>query len=307
MKRGDSQTHVWVRAEVVDVLLQNDNQFPRGWKLSRKRGRESEHWGWIRARAVPTTPTDNAPSNSPYGHVKLRKTGQNNRSSGWDTGRQRSNQSSPLQLTIDDEEFAPDYFQGQSVSLQPPKHSDEDDNFLVMANSWWRLGEMPPDDLTGLTHLHEPAVVYCLQKRYEMDEIYTYTGKILLALNPFRACRDLYGESVMRRYWGEVKGRLKPHVYSTAQDAYSIMMGAMRTGRGNENQSILVSGESGAGKTVTTKIIMSYLTTLSRKHLFTKHNTANDNSEIESQGRNQCQLINRASRDSLTLFRSLPF
>jgi len=57
-----------------------------------------------------------------------------------------------------------------------------------------------PDDLITLTHLHEPAVVHCLRKRYEKDMIYTNTGPILIALNPFKRCK-VYGEAIMKSYW----------------------------------------------------------------------------------------------------------
>ena len=67
--------------------------------------------------------------------------------------------------------------------------------------------EIPPEDLINLTHLHEPAVVYCLRYRYTLDEIYTATGPILLALNPFKDCRrSLYSLDLMRRYWERGEG-----------------------------------------------------------------------------------------------------
>jgi myosin-5 len=145
------------------------------------------------------------------------------------------------------------------------------------------LSNVPPDDLTQLEQLHEPAVVYCLMRRYERDEIYTYTGKILLALNPFRPLPDLYSPRVMERYssvgsiiaggeeeeggegarnvnaGGKKSIRRKrhrssrPHIFAIARDAWTSMQISKR------NQSILVSGESGSGKTVTTKICLRYL------------------------------------------------
>ncbi len=148
-----------------------------------------------------------------------------------------------------------------------------------------------PKDLTNLTHLHEPAVVYCLRYRYAMDEIYTSTGPILLALNPFKDVKDVYGEDLMRKYCERGQGLfngsvtlkkkkkndsqslddLPPHVYAVADNAYRSMMMAMEDASGNSeapgpDQSILVSGESGAGKTVTTKIIMKYLAALSKRN-----------------------------------------
>lgn len=145
-----------------------------------------------------------------------------------------------------------------------------------------------PNDLITLTHLHEPAVVHCLQKRYEKDEIYTATGPILIALNPFKKC-PMYSDKVMRQYWergeaamlmggkeeGEEDG-LPPHVFAMADATYRSMMlkidvegsgsgGGRKPTHSSCDQSILVSGESGAGKTVTTKFIMQYLATLSER------------------------------------------
>ena len=135
---------------------------------------------------------------------------------------------------------------------------------------------MPPDDLIELTHLHEPAVVHCLRTRYDSGEVYTNTGPILLACNPFRTIDGLYSAETMRRYWqrqgGGVgdgdAGRLPPHAFGVADAAFRAMMRSFeddRLGDVGGDQSILVSGESGAGKTVTTKIVMRYLATLSQQ------------------------------------------
>jgi myosin-5 len=191
----------------------------------------------------------------------------------------------PVTVTIDDDEFAPKHIQYQTVTLPPEMDGVP---LLLMANSWWHTvgrdsyRRLPPQDLCSLTHLHEPAVVYCLLKRYEADAIYTYTGKILLALNPFCTLPNLYGEGVMEEYWQAVGDRPAPHIYAVAQDAYSGMMRGMQMGS-DMNQSVLVSGESGAGKTVTTKIIMRYLATLSRRHL--SHPDDPNGASIESQVR----------------------
>jgi len=176
---------------------------------------------------------------------------------------------------------------------EPKKDTEDDVNYYKDSE--------PPSDLITLTHLHEPAVVFCLRQRYQSDEIYTATGPILLALNPFKDCGNLYSEATMTMYWdrgesvakGHVvdnhydasiskrsghrqsKGRshyspsnnapLPPHAYKVADDAFRSMMRNLEDKSSFANQSILVSGESGAGKTVTTKIIMSYLAMLSRR------------------------------------------
>ena len=292
-----NQTHVWVRTDMAEAVLNNNGTLPDNWKPSRKRGRSSNKlaWGWARAYIVPqTTPqvsgkngisAPESPSSNPFlATVKLRKVKGSPLSNGlWGSPPRRGpafSQNVPVTVTIQDDEFAPPHLQNKTVTIDPNHESAP----LHMANSWWYSGEtnyQPPDDLTSLTHLHEPAVVLCLKRRYEHDHIYTYTGKILLALNPFRACKDLYGDSIMQDYYDLTGNRPPPHIYGIAQDAYGSMLRAMQMSNGSENQSILVSGESGAGKTVTTKIIMQYLATLSRRHVGSGRTESGD---IESQG-----------------------
>ncbi|PON62582.1 Myosin, partial [Parasponia andersonii] len=109
------------------------------------------------------------------------------------------------------------------------------------------------DDMTKLSYLHEPGVLHNLATRYEINEIYTYTGNILIAINPFQSLPHLYDASMMELYKGAPFGELSPHVFAIADFAYREMI---NEGRSN---SILVSGESGAGKTETTKMLMRYL------------------------------------------------
>ncbi|XP_031283791.1 myosin-6 [Pistacia vera] len=109
------------------------------------------------------------------------------------------------------------------------------------------------DDMTKLAYLHEPGVLQNLKSRYDMNEIYTYTGNILIAVNPFRRLPHLYDSHMMAQYKGAAFGELSPHPFAVADAAYRLMI--------NEgiSQSILVSGESGAGKTESTKCLMRYL------------------------------------------------
>ncbi|CAN1844956.1 XI-E [Linum perenne] len=109
------------------------------------------------------------------------------------------------------------------------------------------------DDMTNLHYLNEAEVLHNLSTRYKIDEIYTYTGNILIALNPFQGLPHLYESSVMERYKGAKVGDETPHVFTIADIAYRAMI---NEGKSN---SILVSGESGAGKTETTKMLMRYL------------------------------------------------
>lgn len=109
------------------------------------------------------------------------------------------------------------------------------------------------EDMTRLSYLHEPGVLWNLKLRYQLDDIYTYTGTILIAVNPFASLPHLYGPHMMDQYRGADLGDLSPHVYAIADAAYRQMRKEFK------GQSILVSGESGAGKTETSKLIMKYL------------------------------------------------
>ncbi|XP_039116564.1 LOW QUALITY PROTEIN: myosin-11-like [Dioscorea cayenensis subsp. rotundata] len=109
------------------------------------------------------------------------------------------------------------------------------------------------DDMTKLSYLHEPGVLQNLALRYAINEIYTYTGNILIAINPFQRLPHLYDAHMMQQYKGAPFGELSPHVFAVADVAYRAMI---NEGKSN---SILVSGESGAGKTETTKMLMRYL------------------------------------------------
>ncbi|KAM7269182.1 hypothetical protein ACFE04_024679 [Oxalis oulophora] len=124
------------------------------------------------------------------------------------------------------------------------------------------------DDMTKLSYLHEPGVLQNLKTRYELNEIYvsflnsshnckkdyvTYTGNILIAINPFQRLPQLYDAQMMQQYKGAPFGELSPHVFAIADVSYRAMI---KEGKSN---SILVSGESGAGKTETTKMLMQYL------------------------------------------------
>lgn len=107
-------------------------------------------------------------------------------------------------------------------------------------------------DLIQLSYLNEPAVLHNLRYRYVEDKIYTRAGPVLIAINPFKNV-PLYTNSLLQLYRNKSKDDLGPHVYMTAESAFGAMM------RDGVNQSIIISGESGAGKTETAKIAMQYL------------------------------------------------
>lgn len=127
------------------------------------------------------------------------------------------------------------------------------------------------DDLTSLPHLHEPAILTCLHSRFQENLIYTSTGPILIAVNPFQKL-NIYSDThvTMYRNAGEqtaqnrTKYSLAPHVFKIADNAFQSMMSGFENSTPRLNQAILVSGESGAGKTETTKFIMRYLADITK-------------------------------------------
>ncbi|CAL1568116.1 unnamed protein product [Knipowitschia caucasica] len=112
------------------------------------------------------------------------------------------------------------------------------------------------NDLTALSYLHEPAVLHNLRVRFiESNNIYTYCGIVLVAINPYEQLH-VYGEEVIDAYSGKNMGDMDPHIFAVAEEAYKQMA------RDERNQSIIVSGESGAGKTVSAKYAMRYFATV---------------------------------------------
>ena len=95
--------------------------------------------------------------------------------------------------------------------------------------------------MTRLSYLHEPGVLWNLQCRYRYDDIYTYTGTILIAVNPFANLDHLYGTHMMDEYRGKPLGELSPHVYAIADAAYRQMREEWK------GQSILVRVMPAAG------------------------------------------------------------
>ncbi|KAL8907312.1 MAG: hypothetical protein Q9207_001489 [Kuettlingeria erythrocarpa] len=108
------------------------------------------------------------------------------------------------------------------------------------------------DDMAELTHLNEASVVHNLYTRYQADLIYTYSGLFLVTVNPYCPL-PIYTKDVMNMYRGRTREDTKPHIYAMADCAFRNLVDE------GENQSILVTGESGAGKTENTKKVIQYL------------------------------------------------
>ncbi|XP_026166817.1 unconventional myosin-Vc [Mastacembelus armatus] len=120
------------------------------------------------------------------------------------------------------------------------------------------------NDLTALSYLHEPAVLHNLKVRFvESRIIYTYCGIILVAVNPYKQL-PIYGDAIIHAYSGQNMGDMDPHIFAVAEEAYKQMA------RNHKNQSIIVSGESGAGKTVSARYTMRYFAVVSKSGSKTK-------------------------------------
>ncbi len=148
---------------------------------------------------------------------------------------------------------------------------------IVKANDFSSAGAEGVHDLITLPHLHEAAILHVVSVRYASDHIYTNTGSTLLAVNPFRVISSLYTPETLQSYYSyslvksqmggssaETLGSLPPHVYATAAAARTGMLTADASLGQLVNQSLLVSGESGAGKTETTKIVMRFIASVAR-------------------------------------------
>uniref|UniRef100_A0A3B4E372 Unconventional myosin-VI n=1 Tax=Pygocentrus nattereri TaxID=42514 RepID=A0A3B4E372_PYGNA len=111
------------------------------------------------------------------------------------------------------------------------------------------------EDNCSLMYLNEATLLNNVRVRYSKDLIYTFVANILIAVNPYYDIPKLYAPETIKSYQGRSLGTLPPHVYAIADKAYRDMKVLKMS------QSIIVSGESGAGKTENTKFVLRYLTT----------------------------------------------
>lgn len=110
------------------------------------------------------------------------------------------------------------------------------------------------DDNCALMFLNEANLLNNIRIRYKKDEIYTYVANILIAINPYKDLHKLYSSDTVKAYHGRSLGTLPPHVFAIGDKSYRDMRSF------KQSQSIIVSGESGAGKTESAKYLLRYLT-----------------------------------------------
>ncbi|ELK31861.1 Myosin-3 [Myotis davidii] len=162
-----------------------------------------------------------------------------------------------------------EYAKGKIKSTQDGKVTVEtEDNRTLVVKPEDVYAMNPPkfdriEDMAMLTHLNEPAVLYNLKDRYTSWMIYvcagrpgaTYSGLFCVTVNPYKWL-PVYNAEVVSAYRGKKRQEAPPHIFSISDNAYQFML----TDR--ENQSILITGESGAGKTVNTKRVIQYFATI---------------------------------------------
>ncbi|KAI5704932.1 hypothetical protein M8J75_010185 [Diaphorina citri] len=133
------------------------------------------------------------------------------------------------------------------------------------------------EDMISLGDLHEAGILRNLLIRYNENLIYTYTGSILVAVNPYQIL-PIYTAEQIKLYKDKKIGELPPHIFAIGDNGYTHMK------RFGQDQCIVISGESGAGKTESTKLILQYLAAISGKHSWIEQQILEANPILEAFG-----------------------
>ncbi|XP_074852074.1 unconventional myosin-VIIa-like [Carettochelys insculpta] len=161
------------------------------------------------------------------------------------------------------------------------------------------LGESGPlacdgsEDLAALAELDEARLLQSLGSRFQQQRIYTYIGDILIAMNPFQSL-PLYEKPVTEKYQNHGKGTLPPHIFAIADRAYQAMLGRLTTGL--QNQCIVISGESGAGKTESAKLMLRHIMNLCKGNSQLEQQILQVNPLLEAFGNAQTVMNDNSSR-----------
>lgn len=149
----------------------------------------------------------------------------------------------------------------------------------------------PLDNMVGLEDLSEGAILHNLRARFEEDKIYTYIASILVSVNPFKQL-PIYSPTIMQQYRDKLARReaVAPHVYALADGAFRSLVAERM------NQSVIISGESGAGKTEATKLVLQYMAEMSGQGSDVEQQLLKANPIIEAFGNAKTVRNNNSSR-----------
>eukprot|EP00049_Salpingoeca_infusionum_P014556 m.275108 g.275108 ORF g.275108 m.275108 type:complete len:2303 (+) comp15693_c0_seq2:157-7065(+) len=145
------------------------------------------------------------------------------------------------------------------------------------------------EDMIHLQDLHEGSLLHNIKIRYERQQIYSYTGSILVAVNPYQQF-DIYSVDMVRKYEGQLIGTESPHIFAIGAAAVLAMR------KSKQDQCVVISGESGAGKTESTKLIMQYLAAVNPERSIITEQILEANPLLESFGNAKTLRNHNSSR-----------
>ncbi|PIO72160.1 myosin head [Teladorsagia circumcincta] len=154
------------------------------------------------------------------------------------------------------------------------------------------------EDMTKLGDYHESAILRNIHVRYREKLIYTYTGSILIAVNPYMDI-PIYSAEQIRMYKRRKIGELPPHIFAIADNVYTNMR------KHGKNQSVIISGESGAGKTESTKLVLQFLATISGQHSWIEQQVLEANPILEAPSWVSRRASLRVGKARVKLFEAL--